>query len=365
LPQKIYCLALSGIVNQPKDASFIRASIDNKEAYNCDQRRGGGEVRDRRLRPRSQSAVKDAWRGLMRAICIFVAASSNLAPAAALGGALAGSGGGVLAPSAGMADDAALGDAIMSGGGSLGAPPPQMSPALTQPNGHAGTPPPVGPSPQGVQVASNDPSFMPSFTAPPSGNGQQATVGGLDLDAALAADAQPAPGAAPQQGAPASGNVLDGLLANIAHQESDGSGGYLAIGLDTGGGNRAIGKYQVMASNVGPWTQEVLGQAMTPEQFRASPQAQEMVARAKLGQYLQRTGSPADAASMWFTGRPAGVAGQNATDGGMTNAQYMAGATSREPCRGLWRRSAQTPAPPRPAGRRPSRTASPVGRARA
>ena len=289
----------------------------------------------------------------MRAICIFVAASINLAPAAALGGALAGSGGGVLAPSAGMADDAALGDAIMSGGGSLGAPPPQISPALTQPNGQAGTPPPVGPSPQGVEVASNDPSFMPSFTAPPSGNGQQATVGGLDLDAALAADAQPAPGAAPQQGAPASGNVLDGLMANIAHQESDGSGGYLAIGLDTGGGNRAIGKYQVMASNVGPWTQEVLGQAMTPEQFRANPQAQEMVARAKLGQYLQRTGSPADAASMWFTGRPAGVAGANATDGGMTNAQYMAGATSREPCRGLWRRSAQTPAPPRPAGRRP------------
>lgn len=96
----------------------------------------------------------------------------------------------------------------------------------------------------------------------------------------------------------------------VAGAESAGqpNGGYGAIGPDTGHG-RAYGKYQVMDSNIGPWTQEVLGKSMTPQEFLANPQAQDAVFNAKFGQYLKQTGNPQDAASMWFSGKP--LAGNN------------------------------------------------------
>jgi hypothetical protein len=69
-------------------------------------------------------------------------------------------------------------------------------------------------------------------------------------------------------------------------------------------GDRAYGKFQVMGSNVGPWTKEILGQEMTPEEFLANPQAQEAVFKGKFGQYVQQTGDPKAAAAMWFSGQP-------------------------------------------------------------
>jgi hypothetical protein len=80
---------------------------------------------------------------------------------------------------------------------------------------------------------------------------------------------------------------------------------YRAVGPATRTGDRAYGKYQVMGANVPSWTKEILGREMTPQQFLAEPQAQEAVFAGKFGQYLKQTGSPQDAASMWFTGRPA------------------------------------------------------------
>jgi hypothetical protein len=69
-------------------------------------------------------------------------------------------------------------------------------------------------------------------------------------------------------------------------------------------GDRAYGKFQVMGSNVGPWTKEILGQEMTPQEFLANPQAQEAVFKGKFGQYVQQTGDPKAAAAMWFSGSP-------------------------------------------------------------
>lgn len=69
-------------------------------------------------------------------------------------------------------------------------------------------------------------------------------------------------------------------------------------------GQRGIGKYQVIEGNVGPWTEEVLGKAMTPEQFRKDPDAQDAVFDAKFGQLLKKYGNPQDAASAWHSGRP-------------------------------------------------------------
>ena len=183
-------------------------------------------------------------------------------------------------------------------------PPVNAGSGLVAPNNAAGGSAPGGPMPGSSRgggvpipggrnmIASNDPNFMPSFTEPSSGS------------------------------APGGGDALAQLKANISRTESGGN--YGAIGPDTGNGNRAIGKYQVMASNVPQWTREVLGQAMTPEQFRASPEAQEAVASAKLGGYMQQYG-PAGAARMWFTGKPNGT---GADVNGMTGDRYAALATA-------------------------------------
>lgn len=99
-----------------------------------------------------------------------------------------------------------------------------------------------------------------------------------------------APQAAPQQSPYANA---------IAKVESGGK--YTAIGPDTGGGNRALGKYQVMASNVGPWSQEILGRQVSPQEFLAKPELQDQIFNAKFGGYVDKYG-PEGAAKAWFAG---------------------------------------------------------------
>lgn len=98
-------------------------------------------------------------------------------------------------------------------------------------------------------------------------------------------------------------NVMDYANA-IASIESAGSGDYAAVGPVTKKGNRAYGRYQVMDFNIGPWTEKYLGRRMTPEEFLASPEAQDTVFAGEFGSYVQKYGNPQDAASAWFTGRP-------------------------------------------------------------
>ena len=130
-------------------------------------------------------------------------------------------------------------------------------------------------------------------------------------------------------GAPASGSG-GGFMPVFANAISsvESGGKYDALGPQTQSGDQALGKYQVMASNVGPWSKEVLGQELTPAQFLANPQAQDAVFQGKFGQYLQKTGNPQDAASMWFTGRPlsqgAGAQDQLGTTGSGYVSKFMA-----------------------------------------
>lgn len=56
-------------------------------------------------------------------------------------------------------------------------------------------------------------------------------------------------------------------------------------------GDRAYGKYQVMGKNVGPWTKEVFGQEMSPQDFENNPQAQEAIFKAKFKNPTQWFGS--------------------------------------------------------------------------
>lgn len=120
------------------------------------------------------------------------------------------------------------------------------------------------------------------------------------------------------------GSVFNTLRDNIGQFESGGN--YLARGPVLRNGDQAIGKYQVMASHVPDWTQKWLGKSMTPDEFRADPQAQEAVFSGEFGSYL-KTSSPADAASMWFTGKPL-AQGANLKDVlGTSGAHYAAIAT--------------------------------------
>jgi hypothetical protein len=92
------------------------------------------------------------------------------------------------------------------------------------------------------------------------------------------------------------------------------SGGkYDITGPVTKSGDRAYGRYQVMGNNIGPWTREILGKEMTPEEFLRTPEAQDKVFDHRFGGYVKQYGNPQDAASMWFSGRPMAKAG-NAKD---------------------------------------------------
>jgi hypothetical protein len=82
---------------------------------------------------------------------------------------------------------------------------------------------------------------------------------------------------------PSSGSSYASAISNI-----ESGGKYDSLGPVTKTGDRAYGKYQVMGQNVGPWTQEVLGKAMTPEEFAANPQAQDAVFNAKFGNYVDK-----------------------------------------------------------------------------
>ncbi len=82
------------------------------------------------------------------------------------------------------------------------------------------------------------------------------------------------------------------------------SGGRYDILGPVTGGDQAIGRYQVMGKNVGPWTLEALGKAMTPEEFRRDPKAQDAVFDYKFDQYVKKYGNEGRAASTWFSGSP-------------------------------------------------------------
>jgi len=89
-------------------------------------------------------------------------------------------------------------------------------------------------------------------------------------------------------------------------------GNYKAIGPATRTGDRALGKYQVMSANVGPWSEEVLGRRVTPQEFISSPEIQDKIFQGKFGQYTEKYG-PEGAAKAWFAGEK-GMNNPNAKD---------------------------------------------------
>lgn len=96
--------------------------------------------------------------------------------------------------------------------------------------------------------------------------------------------------------------LVDQIATQIAGIESGGK--YDAQGPVTSKGDRAYGKYQIMGANIPEWSREALGTEMDPPTFLANPDAQEKIARHRMGKYLDETGDPRDVASMWHSGVP-------------------------------------------------------------
>lgn len=116
--------------------------------------------------------------------------------------------------------------------------------------------------------------------------------------------------------------ILDPAWANAISSIESG-GNYGLLGPLTKTGDRAYGKYQVMGSNIGPWTKEVLGVAMSPKQFLSDKDAQDKVFAYKFGQSVDKYGNPQDAASVWFTGQPLAQGANRSDVLGTTGAKYV------------------------------------------
>jgi len=87
----------------------------------------------------------------------------------------------------------------------------------------------------------------------------------------------------------------------IASIESAGSGDYSAIGPTHPKMGRALGRYQIMESNIGPWSKEAIGREVTPEEFMANPELQDAIFDGKFGSYVSKYG-PEGAAQAWLGG---------------------------------------------------------------
>ena len=125
-------------------------------------------------------------------------------------------------------------------------------------------------------------------------------------------------------GQQATNPLLPQVMQGIAHVESGGSKDpYNLVGIDIGNGDRALGKYQVMSSNVPEWTKEALGQSLTPQQFLASPEAQEKVAAYQMNKHLNEGKKPDDVGSIWLTGKTLDKAGNVHDALGTTAQKYV------------------------------------------
>lgn len=108
----------------------------------------------------------------------------------------------------------------------------------------------------------------------------------------------------PSASAPSSGGNSSYRDA-IASIESKGSGDYGAVGPTNAKMGRALGRYQIMEANIGPWSREALGREVSADEFMKNPQIQDAIFDHRFGQYVSKYG-PEGAAQAWFAG-PGGV----------------------------------------------------------
>lgn len=131
-----------------------------------------------------------------------------------------------------------------------------------------------------------------------------------DLIGGGSSSTMPTPGAggeiaATAPGTSTAGGDMQAYRDAIASIESAGSGDYQAVGPTHSKLGRALGRYQVMEANIGPWSQEALGKAISADEFLANPELQDRIFDHKFKGYVDQFG-PEGAAQAWFAG-PGGV----------------------------------------------------------
>lgn len=92
------------------------------------------------------------------------------------------------------------------------------------------------------------------------------------------------------------GTEMNKFLYSLGVQES-GGGNYSVVNS-----YGAVGKYQVLKSNVPGWSREALGHSITWQQFRDSPQLQEQIVTYKIQQYYNQFRDWRKVAAAWYAG---------------------------------------------------------------
>ncbi len=111
-------------------------------------------------------------------------------------------------------------------------------------------------------------------------------------------------GADPRWGA----GKVDIKQAQEAIGQIESGGRYDLIGVQTKHG-RALGKYQVMEEFLPDYLRRAGLPPMTREEYLKDTKAQDQVFAANFSQFMEKTGSANDAASMWLTGKTLAEAG--------------------------------------------------------
>lgn len=110
--------------------------------------------------------------------------------------------------------------------------------------------------------------------------------------------------------------TFDQFFGALAQQESGGN--YGAVNGLTG----ALGKYQILPSNVPAWSQQYLGVRWTASQFLGDPRKQDALARAVLQDYYDKWGVRG-AAAAWYSGNPAKANDYGSQKGGPSIGDYV------------------------------------------
>lgn len=151
-----------------------------------------------------------------------------------------------------------------------------------------------------VNIESFSPDRVLGFRTPPTGQ---------EIQNKIVPDAHPS---------------LAKTMAGIASVESPGEKNpYTLVGPATHRGDQALGKYQIMSSNLPAWSKEAIGRVVSRQEFLNNPQLQEQIAGYQLNKSLKAGYSPQDTASIWFSGRPQNRAGHARDAFGTTVPQYI------------------------------------------
>lgn len=110
--------------------------------------------------------------------------------------------------------------------------------------------------------------------------------------------------------------TFDQFFQGIATQESGGN--YGAINGSSG----ALGKYQILPSNVPYWSQKYLGTKWSASQFLGDPRKQDALARAVLMDYYDKYGVRG-AAAAWYSGNPSLANDYKSQNGGPSIGDYV------------------------------------------